>query len=161
MLLMISILKKLLDYFMKKNYKRLISKNLEQKKLLKEKKINYMSNAKVMIVHLVAGVIKKISCDSIVQKISQYFSKQYEASGGDAKVKVDLLNYATKTDLKNISHVDTSSFALKTNLDSLKTEVNELYIIKLEPVPVDLSKLYDVVKYDVFKKLDMINQLLK
>ena len=120
-----------------------------------------MSNAKVMIVHLVAGVIKKISCDSIVQKIGKYFPKSYEASRGDAKVKVDLLNYATKTDVKNISHVDTSSFALKTNLDSLKTEVNELYIIKLEPVPVDLSKLYDVVKYDVFKKLDMINQLLK
>ena len=89
--------------------------------------------------------------------MSQYFPKPYEPFGGDINVKVDLSNYATKTDVKNISHVDTSSFALKTNLDSLKTEVNELYIIKLEPVPVDLSKLYDVVKYDVFKKLDMIN----
>ena len=111
-----------------------------------------MSNAKVMIVHLVAGVIKKISCDSIVQKIGQYFPKSYEASGGDAKVKVDLLNYATKTDVKNISHVDTSSFALKTNLDSLKAEVDKLDIDKLVPVPVDLNKLNDVVKNDVVKK---------
>ena len=89
--------------------------------------------------------------------MSQYFSKPFKSFGRNINVKVDLSNYATKTDVKNISHVDTSSFALKTNLDSLKTEVNELYIIKLEPVPVDLSKLYDVVKYDVFKKLDMIN----
>ena len=59
---------------------------------------------------------------------------------------------ATKTDVKNISHVDTSSFALKSNLDSLKTEVHKLNIDKLVPVPVDLSKLNDVVKIDVVKK---------
>ena len=57
-----------------------------------------------------------------------------------------------KTDIKNISHVDTSSFALKTNLASLKTEVDKLDIYKLAPVPVDLSKLNDVVKNDVVKK---------
>ena len=61
-------------------------------------------------------------------------------------------NYATKTDIKNISHVDTSSFALKSNLASLKTEVDKLDIDKLVPVPVDLSKLSDVVKNDVVKK---------
>ena len=60
-------------------------------------------------------------------------------------------NYATKTDIKNISHVDTSSFALKSNLASLKTEVDKLDIDKLVPVPVDLSKLSDVVK-NVVKK---------
>ena len=49
-------------------------------------------------------------------KTSQYFSKPYEPFGGDINVKVDLSNYATKTDIKNISNVDTSSFALKTNL---------------------------------------------
>ena len=61
-------------------------------------------------------------------------------------------NYATKTDLKNVTHVDTSSFALKTNLASLKTEVDKLDIDKLGPVPVDLSRLIDVVKNDVVKK---------
>ena len=61
-------------------------------------------------------------------------------------------NYATKTDIKNISHVDTSSFALKSNLASLKTEVDKLDIDKLVPVPVDLSKLSDIVKNDVVKK---------
>ena len=57
------------------------------------------------------------------------------------KVKTDLSNYPTKADIRNISHVDTSSFALKTNLANLKTEVDQLDIDKLPPVPVDLSKL--------------------
>ena len=84
--------------------------------------------------------------------MSQYFPKPYEPFGGDINVKVDLSNYATKADIKNISHVDTSSFALKTNLANLKTEVDKLDIDKLVPVPVDLSKLSDVVKNDVVKK---------
>ena len=66
-------------------------------------------------------------------------------------------NYATKADIKNISHVDTSSFALKSNLASLKTEVDKLDINKLVPVQVDLSKINDVVKNDAAKKLYMIN----
>ena len=61
-------------------------------------------------------------------------------------------NYATKTDVKNVTHVDTSSFALKTNLANLKTEIDKLDIDKLAPVPVDLSKQSDVVKNDVVKK---------
>ena len=73
--------------------------------------------------------------------MSQYFPKPYEPFGGDINVKVDLSNYATKADIKNISHVDTSSFALKANLASLKTEVDKLDIGKLVPVPVYLSKL--------------------
>ena len=77
--------------------------------------------------------------------MSQYFPKPYEPFGGDINVKVDLSNYATKADIKNISHVDTSSFALKSNLASLKTEVEKLDIDKLVTVPVDLSKLSDVV----------------
>ena len=85
-------------------------------------------------------------------KMNQYFPKPYEPFGGDINVKVDLSNYATKTDIKNISHVDTSSFALKSNLASLKTEVEKLNIDKLGPVPADLSKLSDVVKNDVVKK---------
>ena len=86
--------------------------------------------------------------------MSQYFPKPYEAFGGNINVKVDLSNYATKSDIKNISHVDNSSFALKTNLASLKTEVDKLDIDKLVPVPVDLSKLSDVVKNDVVKKTE-------
>ena len=85
-------------------------------------------------------------------KMSQYFPKPYEPFGGDINVKVDLSNYATKTDIKNISHVDTSSFALKSNLASLKTEVDKLDIDKSVPVPVDLSKLSDTVKNNVDKK---------
>ena len=86
--------------------------------------------------------------------MSQSFHKPYEAFEGDINVKVDLSNYATKTDIKNISHVDTSSFALKTNLASLKIEVDKLDIDKLLPVPADLSKLRNVVKNDVAKKTD-------
>ena len=64
------------------------------------------------------------------------------------KVKIDLTNYATKEDIKDITHVDTSNFALKTNLANLKTEVDKLDIEKLVPVPLDLSKLSNAVKND-------------
>ena len=84
--------------------------------------------------------------------MSQYFPKPYEPFGGDISVKVDLSNYATKADIKNISHVDTSNFALNTNLASLKADVDKLDIDKLVPVPVDLRKLIGVVKNDVVKK---------
>ena len=84
--------------------------------------------------------------------MSQYFPKSFRSFGRNINVKVDLSNYATKTDLKNVTHIDTSSFALKTNLANLKTEVDKLDIDKLAPVPVDLSKLSDVVKIDVVKK---------
>ena len=92
-------------------------------------------------------------------KNESYFPKPFNSYFDDSiKVKIDLSNYATKTDLKNVTHVDTSSFALKTNLASLKTEVDKLGIGKLVPVSVDLSKLSDVVKdYVVKKKLYMIN----
>ena len=100
--------------------------------------------------------------------MSQYFPKPYRPFGGDINVKVDSSNYTTKADIKNITHVDTSSFALKTivtnlktevdkldidklrslpnNLSILKTKVDKLHIDKLAPVPTDLSKLSDVVK---------------
>ena len=85
--------------------------------------------------------------------MSQYFPKPYKSFEGNISVNVDLSNYATKSDTKNISYVDTSNFALKTNLASLKTEVNKIDIDKLVPVPVDLYKLSDVVKNDVVKKI--------
>ena len=87
----------------------------------------------------------------------KFFPKLHESFGGDINIKADLSNYATKTDIKNISHVDTSSFALKSNLASLKTEVDKLDIDKLVPVPVDLSKLSDIVKMMLFKKICMVN----
>ena len=85
--------------------------------------------------------------------MSQCFPKPFNSHFGDSiKVKIDLSNYATKADIKNISHVDTSSFALKTNLSGLKTEVDNLNIDKLVPIPDDLSKLSNVVRNDVVKK---------
>ena len=83
--------------------------------------------------------------------MSQYFPKPFRSFGGNINVKVDLSNYATKADIKNILHVDTSSFALKTNLANLKTKVDKLDIDKLVPFPVDLGKLSNVVKNEVVK----------
>ena len=84
--------------------------------------------------------------------MNQYFPKIFRSFGRNINVKVDLSNYATKTDLKNVTHIDTSSFALKTNLAGLKNEIDESGIHKLVPVPVDLIKLSDVVKNNVVKK---------
>ena len=89
---------------------------------------------------------------AIIQKWVTFSQNYVKPFGRGIKVKLDLSNYATKTDIENISHVDTSSFALKTNLVSLITEVDKLDIDKLVPVPVELIKLSDVVKNDVVKK---------
>ena len=84
--------------------------------------------------------------------MSKFFPEPYKPFGGDFNVTVDLSNYATKTDLKIVTHVDTLGFALKTNLATLKTKVDKLDIDKLVPVPTDLGKLSNVVKNDVVKK---------
>ena len=84
--------------------------------------------------------------------MSQYFPKPYEPFGGDINVKVDLSNYATESDLKNVSHVNVSSFALKPYLASLKTEVDKLDIDKLIPVVNDLPKLSNVVRMMLLKR---------
>ena len=89
--------------------------------------------------------------------MSQYFPKPFKRFGRNIDVKVDLSNYATKTDLKNLTHVGASSFELKTNLANLKTEVDKLDIDKLVPVPVGLSKLSNAVKNEVVKKTCVIN----
>ena len=83
--------------------------------------------------------------------MSQYFPKPYEPCGGDINVKVDQSNYATKSDLKDGTGIDTSNYVLKSNLSSLKTEVDKLDIDKLVHIPIDLSKLSDVAK-NVVKK---------
>ena len=86
--------------------------------------------------------------------MSNHFRRRYKRFYGDISVKVDLSNYATKIDLKNVSHVDVSSFALKSNLASLMTEVDKIDNHKLKTVPVDLAKLSNVVKNDVIKKTE-------
>ena len=82
-----------------------------------------------------------------------HFPKPFTNFGGNINVKVDLSSFATKTDLKSVASVDTSSFALKGYVANLKTEADKLGIDKLAPVPIDLSKL--------IKRLCMINWLEK
>ena len=76
----------------------------------------------------------------------------YKSSSNNVKVELDLTNYATKTDLKNITHVDVSSFASKTNLAALKTEVDKIDTDKLKTAPTDLAKLTNAIENDVVKK---------
>ena len=86
-------------------------------------------------------------------KMSGYYPP-YRSSSNNIKVELDLANYATKTDLKNITHVDVSSFSSKTNLAALKTGVDKIDTDKLKTVPDDLAKLSNVVKNEVVKKTD-------
>ena len=104
-----------------------------------------MLNEKDMTIHLIVGLIKRY-----LIKMSEYFPKP-SSHEKNIKVKIDLTNYATKADIKNITNADTSNFALKTNLANLKAEVDKLDIDKLVPVPNDLSKLSNVVKNKVVK----------
>ena len=85
--------------------------------------------------------------------MSQYFPL-YNNSSENIKVELDLSNYATKKDIEEINHVDTSSYALKTNLAGLKTEVDNIDTNKLKTVPNDQAKLSNVVKNDVVKKTE-------
>ena len=85
--------------------------------------------------------------------MSQYYPP-YRSSINNIKVELDLANYATKTDLKNISHVDVTSFASKTNLAALKTEVDKIDEGKLKATPADLAKLINAIEHDVVKKTD-------
>ena len=85
--------------------------------------------------------------------MSQYFPP-YKSSGSNIKVELDISSYATKTDLKNVTHVDVSSFACKTNLATLKTEVDKIDVDKLNTVTVDLAKLSNIGKNDVVKKTE-------
>ena len=83
--------------------------------------------------------------------MSQYYPS-YKSSSNNIKAELDLANYATKADLKNITHVDVSSFASKTNLAALKTEVDKIDADKLKTTPADLAKLTNAVEHDVVKK---------
>ena len=87
-------------------------------------------------------------------KMSYY--PPYKSSSNNIKVELDLSNYATKDDVKNITHVDASSYATKTNLAALKTEVDKIDVDKLKTVPDDLTKLSNVLKNEVVKKTDLV-----
>ena len=116
-----------------------------------------MSNGKVIIIYLKVGSIKKTS-----YKMSKCFPKPYEPFGGDINVKVDLSNYATKKDIDNITHVDTSNFTLKTNLANLKTKVDKLDVNKWGSLPNNLSKLKTKVdKLDIDKLAVVATDLSK
>ena len=78
----------------------------------------------------------------------------YENTINNIKVELDLADYATKDDVKNITHVDVTSYATKTNLAALKTEVDKIDTDKLKTVPADLAKLSNIVENDVVKKTD-------
>ena len=85
--------------------------------------------------------------------MTQYYPP-YRSSSNNVKVKLDLANYATKDDVKNITHVDVSSFASKTNLAALKTEVDKIDADKLKTTPTDLAELTNTIEHDVVKKTD-------
>ena len=91
--------------------------------------------------------------------MSEYFPKPYQPFGGNITVKVDLGNYATKLELKEATGIGTSNFALKSNLVSLKSEIDKIDADKLKTVPVDLSKSSNIVNNDVVKKA-MYNKLV-
>ena len=93
------------------------------------------------------------NCKRVYYKMSTYYPR-YKNSSNNIKVELDLTNHATKTDLKNITHVDTSSYALKTNLEALKSEVDKIDINKLKTPSVDLAKLTNAVESDLVKKTD-------
>ena len=93
--------------------------------------------------------------------MNQYFPKPNEPFGGDINVKVDLSNYATILDLKNVAGIDLSKLAAKSNLASLKAEADKIDVDKLKYVPIYLSKLSNLVKNEVVKKLCMINWFQK
>ena len=111
---MISIANKLLEHFIKKNYKKIDDQEFRIEKVIKKKGNKLYVKWKGYDTSFTSWIDKKD------------FPKPYEPFGGDINVKVDLSNYATKTDLKNVSHVDVSSLALKSNLANLKAEVDKL-----------------------------------
>ena len=85
--------------------------------------------------------------------MSQYYPP-YKRSSSNIKVELNLTNYATKNDLKYITHVDVSTYASKTNLAALKSEVDKIDVDKLKATPTDLDRLSNLVKNDVVKKTD-------
>ena len=93
--------------------------------------------------------------------MSQYFPKQYTGFGGNVKVELDLSNYATKTDLKGTTGIGTSNLSLKSSSAKLKAEVDKRDLDKLKTVPVDLSKLSNIVNNEIFRKTVYVKLVAK
>ena len=108
-----------------------------------------MSNGKVIIIPFMVELIKK-TC--IKMSFKQYFFLDHRIFGGNVSVRVDLFDYATKGELKNATGIDTSNFSLKSNLASLKAEVDKIDADKLKTVPDDLIKLSNVANNETVKK---------
>ena len=143
--------KKLLGSFYEKELQKTNQKEFRIEKEIKRKEANYMPNGKdIATYYFMAGLIKRILLNESVLSTILKFRKKI-------KVELDLSSYATKTDLKNVTHVDVSSFASKTNLANLKTQVDNLDIAKLTTVPDDLAKSSNVLKNDVVKKTEHDN----
>ena len=109
--------------------------------------INYTSNGKAMMIHLIVGLIKKT-----LHKMTQYFPKPYKPFKGDISVKVDLSSFATKADLKEQQELIHLKLAAKSDLANLKADIDQIDVDQLKIVPVDLSKINNVVNNDVVKK---------
>ena len=114
--------------------------------------VPYTNNIKDLNGEEIIGSFMIENYKTLYYKMSYY--PPYKSSSNNIQVELDLTNYATKTDLKNITHVDVSSFASKTNLAALKSEVDKIDTDKLKTAPVDLAKLTNTVKNDVVKKTD-------
>ena len=111
-----------------------------------------MLNGKVMRINLIYRLIKKT-----LYKMSQYFPKPYQPFRGDIDNKVDWPNYATKDDVKKATEADISQFVSKSDLASLKAELDQTDVDKLKTVPVHFCKLNNEVDNEVIKRLCMIN----
>ena len=96
---------------------------------------------------------KNVYYDALDDVVNKYYLP-YKSSSNNVKEELDLTNYATKKDLKNITPVDVSSFASKTNLAALKTEIDKIDTDKLKTAPTDLAKLTNAIENDVVKKTD-------
>ena len=105
-----------------------------------------MSNRKEMVILLIVGLMKKM----LLNKMS-YFPEPYTHCKNKIKVELDLSYYATKSDSKSATGVDTLKFAKKVDLASLKSDIEKLHIDKLKATLIDLSKLNNVVKNDAVK----------
>ena len=125
---------------MKKNCKRLIKKNFRIEKVLRKKGDKSYVKWKDYDNSFDSWIDKKDLVGLYHIKMNQYFPKPFRSFRRNINVKVDLSNYATKADIKNISHVGTSSFALKTNLANLKNKVDKLDIDKLIIILKKLKK---------------------
>ena len=151
MLLMILMVTKLLEHFIKINSKK-PQKEFRIEKVNKKKRNKLYVKWKDYNNSFTSWIDKKDIVKEAYKKMSQYFPKPYKIFGGDINVKVDFSNYATKADLKNAAGVDISQLELKSNLVKLRAHIYKNGADKLKPVTADLSKSSNVVNNDVVKK---------